>query len=103
MYVLCIFVQLHSKVYLLQFTPLPQPMCRKDTKANARDMSAAAVRDETNRQSGLGKTTFATLSTPAGYECVVIACMPQPHLCTVSVEQHMQGPGLALAHFSSWH
>jgi len=61
-----------------------------------RDMSAAVVRDETNRQSGLGKTTFATLSTPEGYECVVIACMRQPHLCTVSVEQHMQGPGLAL-------
>ena len=67
-----------------------------------RDMSAAVVRDETYRQSGLGKNTFATLSTPEGYECV-IACMRQPHLCTVSVEQHMQGPGLALVDFRCTH
>ncbi len=103
MYILCIFVQLHSKVYLLQFTHLPQPMCRKDTKANARDVSATVVRDKTNRQSSLGKTTSATLITPEGYERVVVACMRQSHLCTVSVEQHMQGPGLALADFDSWH
>ncbi len=79
---------------------------KKDTKTNARDMSASVVRDETIWQYGSGKTTTAILKAllKGTKLCSLLLPAYGNHTCApLRTDQHMQGPGLALVDFSSWH
>ncbi len=79
---------------------------KKDTKTNARDVSASVIRNETIWQYGSGKTTTAILKAlPKGTKlCSLLLPAYGNHTCAPQrTDQHMQGPGLALVDFSSWH
>ena len=69
---------------------------KKDTKA--RDVSAFVLSNEANWQYGSGKTTSATLLCS-----LLLPAYGNPTREPLRFDQHMQGPGLDLVDFSSWH
>jgi len=79
---------------------------KKDTKANARDVTASVLRNETIWQYGSGKTTTAILKAflKGTKLCSLLLLACGNRTCApLRIDQHMQGPGLALVDFSSWH